>query len=106
MSRILGSAQQSVEHCASVAEKGYTAASTPRISDLDAGNAESAFVLAGRVWETAQRPSDHSDFSSPASFCASAICAGVICAATISRSFTAFSMPRAAAKLNHMCAVT
>ena len=45
-------------------------------------------------------------FHSRASFWASASCAGVICRATISLFLTASLNPLAAAKLNHMCAVT
>jgi hypothetical protein len=52
------------------------------------------------------RPSRYFGFHSRASFSASAICAGVIFAATISRRITASVSPLAAAKLNHMCAVT
>jgi hypothetical protein len=45
-------------------------------------------------------------FHSLASFCAFAICAGVIFAAALSRFCTASLCPLAAAKLNHMRAVT
>jgi len=48
----------------------------------------------------------HSGFGvhSRASRCASAICADVIFPATASRFFVASALPRAAARLNHMCA--
>ncbi len=45
-------------------------------------------------------------FHSRARFCASAICVGVILAATKSRCPAALLSPPAAAKLNHMCALT
>jgi hypothetical protein len=45
-------------------------------------------------------------FHSRASVCASAICAGVILVTTLSRFLSAPLSPLAAAKLNHMCALT